>query len=333
MSVKFPITLLVTSAIVSGVFGADTPQSGSAPAGQQSKPPAASSQSGDYVLGANDQITIWALELEEISQKALRIDASGFITLPLAGRVKAAGMTVADLERDIVQRLKKYQRNPQVTVSVTEFRSQPVSIFGAVNTPGVHHLEGKKTLIETLALAGGLKADAGYSVKITRRREWGKLPLPNAITDPSGEFSVAEVSVREITEAKNPEQNILIMPQDVISVPRAQMIYVMGEVMKAGAYTLGEAPNLSVLEAVSYAGGLARLASPQNARILRRKPGSEQRVEEAINMKKVLDGSSPTVVLHADDILFIPLNKPKAVAMRALDTAVNTGSSLIIFRR
>jgi polysaccharide biosynthesis/export protein len=289
--------------------------------------------SPDYVLGAGDVINIWALELDEFTQKPIRIDASGFVSLPLAGRVEAAGRTVSQFENDLIGKLKKYKRDPQVTVTVSEFHSQPVSVFGAVNTPGVQHLEGNKTLIEVLSLAGGLKSDAGYSVKITRRSEFGKIPLPNAFEDPSGAYSVAEVSLKEITDAQNPEENILVKPQDVISVPKARVVYVMGEVPKAGAYTLGESPTLSVLEAVSLAGGMNRLASPRHARILRKLPNSTARKEEEIDVNKILKGSEGApIMLNPDDILYIPTNKPKAVTLRALDTAVNTGSGIIVWR-
>jgi polysaccharide export outer membrane protein len=295
--------------------------------------PAGSGHSPDYVLGSGDVINVWALELDEFTQKPIRIDASGFVNLPLAGRVEAAGLTVSQFENDLTEKLKKYKRNPQVTVTVTEFHSQPVSVFGAVNAPGVQHLEGNKTLIEVLSLAGGLKAEAGYSVKITRRREFGRIPLPNAFEDSSGLYSVASVSLKDITDAKTPEENILVKPQDVISVPRAQLVYVMGEVPKAGAYTLGESPKMSVLEAISLAGGMNRLASPRHARILRKVPDSNVRKEEEVDVNKVLKGSTgEPLMLNADDILYIPTNKPKAVTLRALDTAVNTGSGIIVWR-
>ena len=77
-------------------------------------------------------------------------------------------------------------------------------------------------------MAGGPRQDAGHTVKITRRREWGPIPLESAADDPSGRFQVAEVSLEAVMEARNPEENVLIMPHDVISVPRAEMIYVIG---------------------------------------------------------------------------------------------------------
>jgi polysaccharide export outer membrane protein len=145
--------------------------------------------------------------------------------------------------------------DPHVTVSIVEFRTQPVSILGAVKQPGVHQLQGEKNLFEVLSTAGGLREDAGYSVRITRRLEWGKLPLPDAVNDPSGEYSTASVSVKAIMEGRNPQLNITIKPQDVISVPKGEMVYVIGSVKKSGGFVLGEKENVSVLQALSMAEG------------------------------------------------------------------------------
>ena len=137
---------------------------------QQADPvSAAEARTPDYVLGPGDQITIWAVDLDEVSQKPFRIETSGMLTLPLAGRVKAAGLTVTELESTVIRQLKTYQHNPQVTVNVTEYRSQPVSVIGAVNNPGVHHLQGSKTLIETLSLAGSCSCSC---CSASRGRRW-----------------------------------------------------------------------------------------------------------------------------------------------------------------
>ena len=150
-----------------------------------------------------------------------------------------------------------------VTVSVFEFRSQPVSVLGAVNTPGVHQIRGRKTLFEVISEAGGLKNEAGNSIKITRRKEFGAIPLPGAGADPSGEFSVAEVSVKSVMEARNPQENIQIQPNDVISVPKAELVYVIGAVKRAGGFILSEREQISVLQALSMAEGLDRVARPR----------------------------------------------------------------------
>ena len=83
-----------------------------------------------YVLGPDDQITIRALDAEEISDKPLRVDMSGFIRLPMVGRLKASGLTIEQLENELASRLKQFIQEPEVAVSVVEFRSQPVSIIG-----------------------------------------------------------------------------------------------------------------------------------------------------------------------------------------------------------
>jgi polysaccharide export outer membrane protein len=211
-----------------------------------------------YVLGPNDQLTIRALDAEEISDKTYRVGSDGDLTLPMIGRVKAAGLTAGELESELVSKLEKYIRRPKVAVTVTEFHSQPVSVIGAVTTPGVIQLQGKKTLVEILSMAGGLRNDAGQSVMITRRKEWGPLPLPGVKEDATGQFSIAELRLKDVLEARIPELNIMIRPEDLISVPRAETIYVLGAVKRAGGFVLNERDALSVLQALSLAGGLER---------------------------------------------------------------------------
>lgn len=286
----------------------------------------------NYTLGPGDQISVGALELDEISKVPYRLDSSGFVNIPLAGRIQAAGLAVSQLESEIERRLKTYQLRPAVSVSILEFRSQPVSIIGAVNAPGVHHLEGKKTLVEALSLAGGLRADAGSTVKLTRQLAYGRIPLKSAADDASGAFSVAEVKVKTILDASDPAENIYMAPNDVISVPKAEMIYVVGEVQRSGGFTLAEDESMSVLQALSLAGGLKSTASPKTAVILRSRPGSPQRQEEPLNLKRTLEGSGEDTPLHRDDILFVPTNKPKAVALRTIEAAVSAGTGIAIWR-
>ncbi len=191
-----------------------------------------------YVLGPDDQITVFVLEAEEFSKTPTRIDASGSVNLPMVGRVQAANLTIEQFEAELRQRLSKYIRDPQVTVSVTEFHSQPVSVLGMVNTPGVQQLQGRKTFVEILSMAGGLRPEAAPVAKITRRLEYGRIPLPGAQDDPTGQFSMAELSLRNVLTAAKPEENILIQPFDVISIPKGSVVYVTGEVKKTGGIVL-----------------------------------------------------------------------------------------------
>jgi len=285
-----------------------------------------------YALGPDDEIVITVAEAEDFPGKPVRIGPTGSISLPMVGRIEAAGLTVEQLEAELVNRLKTYIRNPQVTVTVTEMRSQPVSVIGSVGQPGVRQLQGRKTLMEVLSEAGGLKEDAGHTVKITRRMEYGPIPLPGAVTDASGQFSIAEVSLRELMQAQNPLLNIPIMPNDVITVPRAEMVYVIGDVVKPGGVILGDQSTVTVLQALSMAAGLEKTAKPQDAKILRVAPGSTQRVEVAVNLKDILAGKKSDVPMEKEDILFVPSSKGKTAALRILEVAVGSGTTAIIWR-
>lgn len=285
-----------------------------------------------YLLGPDDQLDIAGPELSEFANKPVRIDGEGDIQVPLAGRVHIAGLTVQQTEQRLDQALQKYIRDPQVAVNVAEVRSQPVSVLGAVNAPGVHQVQGRKTLLEMLSLAGGMRQDAGYSIRITREIEWGCVPLSGAQIDSSGKFSVATVSVKKVMEAKDPAENIQIFPHDVISVPKAEMVYVIGDVRRSGGFVLGEHQSISVLQALSLAEGLNGTADTGHARILRLQTESDQREEVTVDVKSVLKGKKPDVPLQGEDILFIPGSTGKKAAMRALEATIQTGTGLAIWR-
>jgi polysaccharide export outer membrane protein len=290
----------------------------------------------NYILGPNDQLSIRAMDAEEISDKTYRVGADGEITLPMVGRLKAAGLTLPELESKLVGALQKYIRQPKVAITVTEFQSQPVSVIGAVTTPGVVQLQGKKTLVEVLSMAGGLRTDAGRSVMITRQQAWGVLPLPGAKPDSTGQYSIAEVNLKDVLEARNPEQNITIQPNDVISVPRAETVYILGAVKKAGGFVLNERDALSVLQALSMAEGLERTADPQKAKILRMNPGATQRTEMPLDLKQIFAGKAADVVLQPDDILFVPDSSQKRAAQRVLEALMSIGTTagtgMILYR-
>ena len=286
-----------------------------------------------YLLGPDDVITVHVVDAEEFPDKPIRIGPNGFITLPMVGRVEAGGRTAEALEKEIAERLKTYIRNPEVSVNLSEQRSQPVSVIGAVGTPGVQQLQGRKTLVEILSLAGGARADAGSSVKIARQKEWGPIPLPNAVTDPSGQFSVAEVNLRAIMEARNPAENILIMPNDVISVPRAQAVYVIGDVKRPGEFVLGEKTRVSVLQAVAMASGLEKTAASSKARILRASAAPDlKRMEITVNLKKILAGQGEDIPMQPEDILLVPGSRTKTALIRGLESALQIGSGIAIYR-
>ena len=288
-------------------------------------------QSANYSLGTDDTLAIQILEGGEFSTQSVTVGMDGEVNLPFVGRLQVVGLTAKQLEGELEKRLKTYIRDPQVAVSVTEFRSQPISILGAVQSPGVHQLRGKKTLLEVLSGAGGTRQDAGHRIKITRRLDWGRIPLPTAKDDPTGGFSVAEVDIKQIMEAENPAENIRVMPHDVISVPRANLVYVIGKVQRSGGFILRERKYISVLEALAMAGGLASNAKPKQARILRLEQDSEERIQIPINLQAVMQGKVEGSFLQADDILFVPTSGGKIAAKAAAGIAIGIASGAAIY--
>jgi polysaccharide export outer membrane protein len=285
-----------------------------------------------YLLGPDDELAISGPELDVPPNKTIRVDGDGNVQVPLTGRVHVAGLTVLQSEQEINKRLSTYIRDPQVAIDVKELRSQPASVLGAVNAPGIHQVQGHKSLLEMISMAGGIRQDAGYSIRITRLKEWGCIPLANATVDPSGRFSVAQVNLQSIMEAKTPEENIQVLPHDVISVPKAELVFVTGEVKKSGGFVLGERQTMSVYQAVALAEGLGQTADRKHAKILRLNPGADQRVEIAVDLKGILEGKSKDVQLQGNDILFVPGNTSKKVALRIIEAAIQTGSGVAIYR-
>jgi polysaccharide export outer membrane protein len=297
----------------------------------QAPPPAPAPPPGPdtYTLGAGDQIVVRVPDLEEIDNKPVPIDLKGSVNLPVVGRIQASGLTTEQLEVAIADRLKRVLVKPDVSVYLVEMRSQPVSVLGEVQNPGVHQLQGQKNLFEVLSLAGGLRPDAGNVIEITRRLEWGPIPLPSAAHDSTGQYSVASVDVKSVMSASNPAENILIKPNDVISVPKADTIYVIGAVKKPGAYVLGEHRSLSALQILALAEGPEKTAATKNAKIMRALPGSNDRTEIPVDLQTILSGKTPDVPLTADDILFVPVSKAKAAGYRTLEALVEGGTLLL----
>jgi polysaccharide export outer membrane protein len=279
-----------------------------------------------YRLGPEDEIVVHVVDVPDLTGKPQRVDPAGDIRLPMVGRIHAAGLTLEELEGQLTEQLKTYLQDPDVSITVTDFHSQPVSIIGAVGTAGVQQLKGRKTLIEVLSMAGGVSPDAGPTARITRRLEWGPIPLPDATKDDAGGFSTGEVDLRSLLDGKNPEQNIVIRPHDVISVPRAALVFVVGEVARPGPLPLNGGASISVLEAVSMSGGVLRMAAADRAWIVRR-VGPQQRLAELnVDLKKITRGTLKDPLLVAGDILVVPDNTGKRVAARLVEVAIQTGT-------
>jgi polysaccharide export outer membrane protein len=277
---------------------------------------------------------VFVAELEEdFTDKSFRIDMSGDVTLPYAGRIRAAGLTADGLGQEVNARLTKIIKAPEAVVGIVEFHSQPVSVLGEVNTAGQYQVQGQKKLLEAISMAGGFTADVGNTVTITRSLQWGRVPLPNAHDDPTGQFSIASVSVKSILHSTSPEQNVQVMPGDVVSVARAEIVYAVGSVTKPGGFPMSQDETLSALQVIALAEGLTSTAALQNAKIIRLVPETKSRTMLAVNLKQLLEGSAADVPLQPGDILFVPNSKAKTVTYRSLQAIVNAATGMAVYGR
>ncbi len=281
----------------------------------------------NYVLHTSDQVLIRAAGIADISEKPFLIDGDGFVELPTLGRVKAAGLTVQQFEEALVKLSREFVREPQVTVTVVQFSNEPVFFVGAFKTPGIYPLAGRRTLIEMMAAVGGLMPNASRRIKITRRKESGLLPLSSAVVAADGSSSSVEISMARLRDNLNPAEDIVLQPFDVISVERAELIYVSGEVVKVGAFELQERESMSVLQALTQAGGLNPSANSKQVFILRPILNTSRRAEISLNLKRILSSEDADVPLLPNDVLYVP--KSRGVKGKDLLYAVPLGATVL----
>jgi polysaccharide export outer membrane protein len=286
-----------------------------------------------YVLGPDDTIKVWVLGLEEVSPNPVRITPAGDVDLPGAGQVHAAGLTMDQFKARLVQAFKKQLLHPEVSVEIVDFGSQPVSVIGALSKPGVYQLRGRKTLAEIISLAEGLRPDAGPWILIQRPIESGPIPLAAAKPDASGKFNVAQVRIKELIAGEDPADNVQVLAHDLISVPPAQVVYVMGDVKKAGEVSLKDRDTISVLQALASAEGMGPApAALKDTKIMRLKPNSTTvREEIPIDLKKVQEGKAEDIAMRPNDILFVPPSGPKKAAARLAEAAVQAVTGVAIW--
>lgn len=286
---------------------------------------------GIGVLGGGDEITLRDSDVEELNGKVFQIGEDGMAGLPIVGRIQAAGLTVAEFERSLNDKLKVYVKQPGTTVASVQYRSRPVSVLGAVNNPGVYQITAPRTLVQMLSTAGGLRSDAGSWLVITRRdpRETAHPTLPDA--DFATGVTEIRIPVAGLLNGSDPRASMLVAPNDSIAVAKAEMIYVMGDVRKPGGFVLGDREQLSLIRALSLAEGLQGTASARRARVLRDSAGG--RSEIPVDIAKILEGKGTDLMLQADDILFIPTSNGKKIAMRSLEAAIQTATGIAIWRR
>jgi polysaccharide export outer membrane protein len=224
----------------------------------------------DYVVGPQDVLNITVFGEPELSGK-FTVEQDGTFTFPQLGRIKAGGSTLRRLEQELTTKLADgYLKNPQVAVAIENYRSQRILVIGEVRNPGEYQLNGEMTLLSALARAGSTTPSASHEATIVRPK---KNPKPG--DEPS---DVLKIDLNEL-QAGNMALNVALQDGDTISVPKAQSVFVTGQVKSPGAYAVD--PGTTVLQALSLAGGLTDRGSDNRIRIQRSQDG--KRVE--INAK------------------------------------------------
>ena len=220
-------------------------------------------ESANYVIGPEDLLTVTVFNEPGLSGR-FRVENDGHFSYPFLGRVRAGGVTLNDVAATLKAKLSEgYLRNPQVTVDVDQFRSQSVFVMGEVRTPGKYVLSGSISLLEVLAQAGSTTAVAGGEILILHP----KSPVAGAVSlTAPGDAEVRRISLREI-ESGRLSENVAIRDGDTIFVPKADRFFVVGLVRNPGSYAL-EA-NMTVLQALSIAGGVTERGSSRRLRVTR----------------------------------------------------------------
>jgi polysaccharide export outer membrane protein len=229
------------------------------------QPGRAQQKAADYVIGAQDVLAITVWDQADLSGK-FTVEADGSFSFPLIGRVKAAGLTLRDFEAELKKRLADgYFKNPQVSVAVEEYRSQRIFVVGEVRTPGTYALTGDMTLIEAIARAGSATPTASGEVIIVHppKGEAAGPILPNQRAD----AEITRVDLKQLQEGGR-AQNVALRDGDTIFVPRAETIYVFGQVKNPGAYAL-QSKDTTVLQALSLAGGVTDRGATSRIKIMR----------------------------------------------------------------
>jgi polysaccharide export outer membrane protein len=325
----FKVTFGLMFQVALAVGFAQQPQPPAAPAANQAAAAAVASLRPTYVLGANDQVLVRVPRVEDFDSQPVRVDEGGQITLPLIGKIPAAGLTIEQLEQDIARRLVQFVVNPVVSISIVQFRTEPIFLVGAFQRPGIHALAGRRTLLDTLASAGGLQPQANRRIKITRQLSQGKIPLPSAVERPAESVSTAEINLSKLMETVNPAEDIVLEQYDVISASRLAPVYVNGEVMRPGPFELPDGEPTSLVRMLTQA-GLTPAADTRKIKLLRVVLGTQKRAEIKLNLADVMSGQANDFPLMPDDVLFVPKSKSfgaaagrmLVVAAPALGTAV-----------
>jgi polysaccharide export outer membrane protein len=279
----------------------------------------------DYRIGPEDLIEISVFEDEKLN-KSVRVSSQGNISLPLLGTIRVKGLTSGELEKEIRDLLaEKYFQDPHVAVFIREYRSQQVSVIGAVDKPGVYSFMGQKTVLDALALAGGLKAGreseyAGNLLFLIRppTMDDGGVEEEKETAEKrkSGTFVV---NLEELLVKGNLSLNLPVLHGDIINVPISGKVFVGGEVKSPGGFPLS-GKRLTLNQVIAMAGGLKTEADGSEAKVFRFKEGGMQKETLVADIYAIQKGQKEDLFLQENDIVVVPKSGMKNFLIEFRDT-------------
>jgi polysaccharide biosynthesis/export protein len=301
--------LIIFGLAVSGA--AQQPDSAKTPA-QTAQPTVSSTQitspaAERYRIGPGEVLDIRIFKHTELSRDNVRVDGSGMIRMPLIdGEIQAACKTESELAKDIATRYLKYYRNPQVDVFVKEYHSREVAVIGAITEQGRYQMQRRIRLLELISFAKGPTEKAGQTINIVR----GPRSELCEAGDSSANDNEGFISLRLNDTLRGEEKaNPYIQPGDIVTVPEADQVYVVGNVYHPQALPMKD--PISVSRAVAMAGGPLQDSKTDQVRIVRQNPGTSTKTEMVVNLGAIARRQAEDVALQPNDIVEVPTSATK----------------------
>lgn len=284
-----------------------------APIPESSAAPAATQES--LLIGHGDLLRITVLRESELDQRVRVLD-SGEIALSLVGRVSVDGLTPVQAAARIADKYRdgKFLLHPEVSVFVEEYANETVTILGQVARPGTVRLTAPRSLIDVLSLAGGLTELADRHIVIERKAH-----------DDEAEERIRAFLPNRADDALN--ANVFVRPGDTVIVPKAGIVYVLGDVAHPGGYVMQNDSQLTVLQAIALAAGASKTASEKHVRLVRNVDGMTQSLD--VPLRDMERGREPDVPLQANDIIYVPFSMARNLSMGLANITAAASSALI----